>query len=157
MASTCALRVLIAPLIVVQMKNTARMTLARPEMERLKESQERRKAAAPDAAAAAAVDTAAYNEMLALWAKHNCNPFKAFLPILGQAPLFIGFFSAVQSMAVLPSFHSGGAFWFVDLSVADPYYALPVLSSLAFLATVELGAVDGMQVRGAAEGRSPGV
>lgn len=39
----------------------------------------------------------------------------------------------------------GGALWFPDLTVADPTYALPVLTSLTFLATVELGAADGMQ------------
>ena len=36
-------------------------------------------------------------------------------------------------------------FWFTDLTIADPTYALPVLTSLSFLATVELGAADGMQ------------
>jgi YidC/Oxa1 family membrane protein insertase len=39
----------------------------------------------------------------------------------------------------------GGALWFTDLTVADPTYALPIVSSLMFLATVELGAADGMQ------------
>lgn len=39
----------------------------------------------------------------------------------------------------------GGIGWFADLTVADPHYALPVLSSLVFLATIELGAADGMQ------------
>ena len=39
----------------------------------------------------------------------------------------------------------GGALWFTDLTVADPTYALPILCSLSFLATVELGAADGMQ------------
>ena len=39
----------------------------------------------------------------------------------------------------------GGVLWFTDLTVADPTYALPVLTSLTFLATVELGAADGMQ------------
>lgn len=41
----------------------------------------------------------------------------------------------------------GGLFWFPDLTVADPTYLLPVLTSLSFLATVEIGAADGMQVR----------
>lgn len=45
----------------------------------------------------------------------------------------------------VPSMMDGGALWFTDLTVADPTYALPILSSLTFLATVELGAADGMQ------------
>lgn len=45
----------------------------------------------------------------------------------------------------VPSWSEGGYAWFTDLTVADPYYALPVLCSLSFLATIELGAADGMQ------------
>jgi YidC/Oxa1 family membrane protein insertase len=40
---------------------------------------------------------------------------------------------------------AGGMYWFPDLTVADPYYGLPLLCSASFLATVELGAADGMQ------------
>ncbi len=39
----------------------------------------------------------------------------------------------------------GGLYWFTDLTIADPYYLLPVASSAIFLLTVELGAADGMQ------------
>ena len=47
----------------------------------------------------------------------------------------------------VPSMTVGGALWFTDLTVADPYYLLPITSSALFLLTVELGAADGMQVR----------
>ncbi len=54
--------------------------------------------------------------------------------------------AACASFAVqVPSLVEGGAFWFPDLTVADPYYLLPVLSSLTFLLTVELGAETGME------------
>lgn len=36
--------------------------------------------------------------------------------------------------------------WYSDLTVADPYFTLPILSSLLLLLTVELNAADGMQV-----------
>ena len=45
----------------------------------------------------------------------------------------------------VPSMTDGGMLWFTDLTVADPYYALPIASSAVFLLTVELGAADGMQ------------
>jgi len=154
-AATVALRVCIAPLIVMQMRNTARMTarrlrrrarlsasarltlaqLARPEMERL---QQRMKGASQEPGAAEAYQ----KELYALWAKHNCNPFKSMAPLIAQAPLFICFFLAIKRMAVLPSFADGGALWFTDLSAADPYLALPVLSSLTFLATTELSGAE---------------
>lgn len=81
-------------------------------------------------------------ELWALWAKYNCNPFKSMAPLIAQAPLFICFFLAIKRMAVLPSFADGGALWFNDLSAADPYLALPVLSSLTFLATTELSGAE---------------
>ncbi len=49
--------------------------------------------------------------------------------------------------AQVPSMTMGGALWFTDLTVADPYYLLPITASALFLLTVELGAADGMQAR----------
>ncbi len=48
------------------------------------------------------------------------------------------FFLAIKRMAGLPSFHEGGAAWFLDLAAADPTYVMPLLSSATFLATVEV-------------------
>ncbi len=42
-----------------------------------------------------------------------------------------------------PSFKTGGALWFMDLSVTDPYYLLPTVSALSMLASLELGADTG--------------
>ena len=61
-----------------------------------------------------------------------------------QAPLFISFFFALKHMSVsYPSFKTGGALWFTDLSVADPLYLLPTVSALSMLAAIELGADTG--------------
>lgn len=38
----------------------------------------------------------------------------------------------------VPSFKSGGAYWFVDLSSPDTLYIFPLLTALTFLATVEV-------------------
>lgn len=64
-----------------------------------------------------------------------------------QAPLFIGFFSALRGLAAakVPSMVDGGTLWFHDLTVADPTYALPVISAATFLLMVELNAADGME------------
>jgi len=44
--------------------------------------------------------TMEYQQRLAnLWQKYDCNPFKSMLGILAQAPLFIGFFSALRALA----------------------------------------------------------
>ena len=54
---------------------------------------------------------------------------------------------SVNCSVQVPSMTVGGALWFTDLTVADPYYLLPIAASGVFLLTVELGAADGMQVR----------
>ena len=87
-----------------------------------------------------------YKEMQQVWKKYDANPFKSFVPILINAPIFISFYFAISKMAAgVPSFQTGGPAMYMDLSIADPTYSLPILSSLSFLASVELGAVEGMQ------------
>lgn len=43
-------------------------------------------------------------------------------------------------MANLPvdSLKTGGLYWFTDLTLADPYYILPMITSLTLLATLEV-------------------
>ncbi len=74
-------------------------------------------------------------------ARHDCNPFKSFVPLLAQGPLFVCFFLAIKRMADLPSFEHGGAAWFTNLSAADPLFIMPLLSGATFLATVEARAL----------------
>jgi hypothetical protein len=38
----------------------------------------------------------------------------------------------------VPSLKGGGLSWFTDLTTPDPFYILPVLTGLTFLATVEV-------------------
>ena len=47
--------------------------------------------------------------------------------------------------AQVPSFVEGGAFWFTDLTIPDPHYALPIMSAAVFMAMVEMNAADGME------------
>ena len=44
-------------------------------------------------------------------------------------------------MATLPveSMKTGGLFWFPDLTIADPYFLLPILCSASMLLTIEVG------------------
>ena len=37
--------------------------------------------------------------MADVWRKYDCHPLKSLLPPLAQAPVFIGFFGALRSMA----------------------------------------------------------
>lgn len=142
MLTTLGMRIATLPVMIAQIKNTYRMSQARPEMEALMELMKEEQARGNTDAA-----MQHQQRVLQVWKKYNCNPFKSLLGIFVQAPVFIGFFSALRGFAAhkLPSLAEGGALWFTDLTVADPTYMLPALAGLSFLATVELGAADGME------------
>ena len=38
-------------------------------------------------------------KLAGIWKRNNCHPLKSVLPIIIQAPVFIGFFSSLQSLA----------------------------------------------------------
>ena len=57
-----------------------------------------------------------------------------------QIPVFVSVFFGLRQLTNLPlvSLKDGGMLWFVDLTVADPYYLLPAITSLTMLATIEV-------------------
>lgn len=64
---------------------------------------------------------------------------RMMLPVL-QAPLFIGLFVALRSMAANnPNMEHGGALWFMDISIPDPYSILPAVSCVLLILSFELG------------------
>ena len=139
-AATVVMRTLTLPFTVMQMRNTARMQLARPEMERLQERAKQVQAQNDPEAAQRHL-----SEVTAIWRKYDCHPVKSLAPLLVSAPLFVSFYFAISRMADgIGSFKDGGALWFTDLSASDPTMMMPLLTSALFLASVELGAVEGM-------------
>ena len=138
--ATIFMRTVTFPLVVMQMRNTAKMQLCKPELEVLQAKLKANPQQDPELA------SAYYKEMQKVWKKYDVNPVKSFAPVLINAPVFISFYFAISKMAAgVPSFQSGGPAMYPDLSIADPTYSLPILSSLTFLASVELGAVEGVQ------------
>jgi YidC/Oxa1 family membrane protein insertase len=90
-------------------------------------------------------------QVMKLYQERKVNPLGGCLPILVQMPVFIGIFYVIRQFGgytigdrVVPprfeSFHEGGILWFQNLSVADPYYILPVISALTMLAATEITA-----------------
>ena len=63
-------------------------------------------------------------------------------------PIFIGIFYVIRLFGgtpgvtdpKYPSFHDGGILWFQNLSAADPYLLLPIISALTMLAATEITA-----------------
>ncbi|KAI8826174.1 60Kd inner membrane protein-domain-containing protein, partial [Fimicolochytrium jonesii] len=70
-----------------------------------------------------------------------------FSPFWGviQGPVALFAFLGIRKMvaAPVPGLETGGAFWFTDLTVADPTYILPLAAVVGLMATLELGAESG--------------
>jgi len=77
---------------------------------------------------------------------NNINLKRPYVFPMLQVPVFLSVFIGIRQMANLPveSLTTGGLLWFTDLTVCDPFYALPVITSATFFITMELG-VDGVR------------
>lgn len=133
--STLFVRTALLPISLETMRHTGRMQKAKPELEVL----QARIAADQNKEPARA---AMYQrQMQALLAKHDVKMWLIFAFPLAQLPVFTSMFFGLQRLGThFPDAQTGGLFWFCDLTVADPFYALPIATSLLFLGMIEVGA-----------------
>lgn len=146
LAVTVALRLLLFPVAVKTIQSSSRMACMRPDMERLTNLMN-----ADPNKNDPATQKRYQMEMKGLMVKHQINPVRAMLWPFAQLPIFLGFFFALREMGnFYPEITTGGAFWFENLSAADPYYILPILNAVSFLAMIEIGS-DGIQQQQSAQ------
>ncbi|XP_046455547.1 mitochondrial inner membrane protein OXA1L-like [Daphnia pulex] len=130
-------RTLMFPLVIKAQRNAAKMTNNMPQLQVLQQKM-------TDARQAGnAMEAARMGyEIQSFMKEKGLNPLKNLMVPLIQAPVFMSFFFALKGMANAPveSMQYGGLFWFSDLTVCDPYYILPMLTSVTVWATMELGA-----------------
>ncbi|GMH22645.1 hypothetical protein Nepgr_024488 [Nepenthes gracilis] len=137
--TTLLIRGITVPLLINQLKATSKLTLMRPRLEEIKEEMQ-----------ATGMEPKAVAEgqqrMKELFKEYGVTPFTPLKGIFIQGPIFISFFLAISNMVEkVPSFKSGGAFWFTDLTTPDNLYIFPVLSALTFLAMVEFNMQEGLE------------
>jgi YidC/Oxa1 family membrane protein insertase len=79
-------------------------------------------------------------EMYAFLKKNNAHPIRTIVLSLIPAPIFMASFFALRNMSnqPIPSFLEGGLAWFSNLTIPDPYYILPVLSTLTLMGSFEV-------------------
>lgn len=121
---TLVVRTVLVPLTVKQVRNMRQMQELKPEMEEIQDKyddpQKRQKA------------------LVDLYAERNVSPLGGCLPMLVQTPVFLGLFYTIKEFENLQSFTSGGLLWFKDLTIADPYFILPVIFVLTMMAAQEI-------------------
>lgn len=133
---TVVVRTLIFPLVIMAQRNAAKMNNNMPQMQLLQVKMTEARQSGN------AIDSARYaQEMMTFMKEKDLNPLKNLIVPLAQAPLFISFFMGLRQMANTPveSMREGGLFWFTDLTIADPTFMLPVITSATLMLTVELG------------------
>ena len=78
-------------------------------------------------------------DMTELHREHGIKPWKSFVPFL-QIPFGIGCFRVVRGMSELPvpGLAAESVAWLQDLTVADPFYILPAVSSIAMYLSMKV-------------------
>ncbi|KAJ1693446.1 hypothetical protein LUZ63_010144 [Rhynchospora breviuscula] len=133
--TTILIRTLTIPLLIQQMKDTIKLSVLRPELEKLKDNMQNSMNPLEN-----------QQKMKELFNKHGVTPLAPLKGLFIQGPIFMSFYFAISNMVEkVPSLKGGGTLWFTDLTTPDPMYILPVLTSLAFLVTVELNMQEGME------------
>lgn len=75
-------------------------------------------------------------EMMKLYRQHGINPLGGCLPMLLQMPIYIALYSMLSNAVELYRVPLISAKWIEDLTAADPYFVLPLLTGgLMFLQT----------------------
>eukprot|EP01080_Neovahlkampfia_damariscottae_P005040 gene5040-8636_t len=130
-------KILLLPVVITTMKNSARLQTIQSELQllnqRIKESMKNPK------------EQLYYrSEVKNLYKKHNTSPFKSLLGGLFQVPIFISYFITLRGMNTsVESFKEGGLLWFTDLTLADPTYILPFISTFLVFMNMELSRMMG--------------
>lgn len=133
--ATIAVRTAILPLTIMTMRNSAKMAALQPEIAEQREAMMEAMRSGDQSKAMAKQE-----KMKSFMKSAGVGPSQVLLGPMAQFPIFISFFVGVRRLAQTePSMATGGAYWFTDLSVADPIYALPLLCGITLAAMTELG------------------
>lgn len=115
---TLGLRLLLVPFNVHLLRNTLRMKVITPEVQRLNALME---TGTEEQRAQAALD------LQALFKQRDCHPLRNFVIPLGFPPFILSVFGAIHNLTVAePGMAAEGALWFKDLVAPDPTSMLPV-------------------------------
>ena len=125
---TVVVRTLLFPLTLKQVKSMRAMQDLKPEMDRLRSKYKDNRQKQQE-------------ELMKLYQERQVNPLGGCLPLLVQMPIFITMFYVIRGFGTEhPDFVTGGILWFQNLTQADPYYILPVMSAVTMLAASEITA-----------------
>ena len=110
---TIIIRLVLMPLSIKQIKSTSKMSAIQPEMKKVQDKYK----SDPQKAQA---------EVMKLYKENGVNPMGGCLPMLIQMPILFALFAVFQNL----NFQGASFLWLTDLTKPDPYYILPILSTV---------------------------
>lgn len=134
-AMTVLLRLMIFPLAVKMQRTAAKLAVVNEEAKGLHAVIQQRKMTGDKLG-----ESMAGIEMIKLYQRSGVHPFHMIIFPFAQVPVFLSMLRALYSMAKLPveSMTIGGALWFENLVVPDPYGCLPIFACITFLLNTEV-------------------
>lgn len=142
--TTVLIRVIVFPVVIKAQKNMTALNNVLPEYQRLQV--ETLKAASKE-------ETLRSKEELdSFIKKNNIHPIYTYAPMFCQGAFFTTMFFALRGMANCPveSMKYGGLYWFTDLTVQDPFFLLPIMTSGSLFLNIYFGA-DGVDTNAMAK------
>lgn len=119
------IRLCLVPLVLRNMKHNVRLAAVQPQMTALMKRLNEAKTSGDIVARNTTIQT-----LQGLMKQHDVSPFRPLLMPALQFPFFLSLFWGLQKLArlPLPQLKEGGFAWVTDLTLADPYYILPITS-----------------------------
>ena len=112
-AFTAIIKLVLLPLSIKQTKSTAKMGTIQPEMKKLQEKYKND-------------PQKSQQEVMKLYKENGVNPMGGCLPMLIQMPILFALFTVFRKL----NFQGAGFLWLPNLTLPDPYYILPILSTV---------------------------
>jgi YidC/Oxa1 family membrane protein insertase len=122
---TVVVRAALLPLAVRQTKNMRATQALRPDLEKLQKEHKED-------------PQKLQQETMRLYRERKVNPLGGCLPIAVQIPILTVLYFTLKEFETLQSFQTGGLLWFADLTVADPFFILPVAYVITMMASQEV-------------------
>jgi YidC/Oxa1 family membrane protein insertase len=110
---TILIKIVLLPLSIKQTKSTAKMGAIQPEMKKVQAKYKND-------------PQKAQQEVMKLYKENGVNPMGGCLPLLIQMPILFALYAVFQNLDM----QGAGFLWMSDLAKPDPYYILPVLSTV---------------------------
>jgi YidC/Oxa1 family membrane protein insertase len=116
---TAIIRLVVLPLNIKQMKSTLKMSEIQPQMKKLQDKYKND-------------PQKSQQEVMKLYKENGVNPLGGCLPLLIQMPILFALFYVFNNLTFMSGTMTqpAGFMWLKSLAKPDPYYILPVLSTV---------------------------